>query len=214
MGRRTFLGKAAWAALAGAAGTLSLAPSALAAGKLRTVIIDAGHGGHDLGANEGRVFEKHLNLDVCRRMDIQLRRMGYKTIMTRDRDEFIPLLTRSVIANRYKESIFVSVHFNSSWKTSAFGIETYYCSYAGFQLANLIHNGMIRKLKAEDRGVKRAQFSVLRNTRSPAVLVEGGFVSNAKERQRMLQPWYRQSLSESVCAGIQAYDEALQKGKV
>ena len=192
--------------LGAAAGSFVLAPNALAAGKVKTVVIDAGHGGHDVGAHEGRVFEKHLNFDVSRRLEIQLKRKGYRTILTRKRDEFIPLLKRASISNRYRDNIFVSIHFNSAWRSSAIGIETFYYGYAGYQLAKKVHSAVIRKLRPEDRGVKRQAFSVLRNTRAPAILVEGGFISNTKERQRCLQPWYRQALAESIASGIVNYD--------
>lgn len=211
--RRSFL-KQATAGILGAAGSLLLAPNALAAGKVKTVVIDAGHGGHDVGAHEGRVFEKHLNFDVSRRLQIQLKRKGYRTVMTRSRDEFIPLLTRASISNKYRENIFVSIHFNSAWRTTAVGIETFYYGYAGYQLASKVHSSIIRKLKPVDRGVKRQQFSVLRNTKAPAILVEGGFISNAKERQRCLQPWYRQALAESIASGISTYDSASSRGRL
>tara|TARA_R110002096_G_scaffold376724_7_gene570500 strand:- start:15839 stop:16591 length:753 start_codon:yes stop_codon:yes gene_type:complete len=211
--RRTFLKQAA-AGLFGGAASLLCAPNVLAAGKVKTVVIDAGHGGHDVGAHEGRVFEKHLNFDVSRRLQIQLKRKGYRTVMTRDRDEFIPLLTRASISNKYRDNIFVSIHFNSAWRTTAVGIETFYYGYAGYQLASKVHSSIIRKLKPEDRGVKRQQFSVLRNTKAPAILVEGGFISNAKERQRCLQPWYRQALAESIASGISSYDSASVRGRV
>jgi len=209
------LNQAGLAAAGGTAGLLSLAPeSAYAGNKLQTIVIDPGHGGHDTGANSGRVFEKHLNLDVSRRLEIQLRRRGYRTVMTRNRDEYIPLIKRSHIANRYRNSIFVSIHFNWSWRSSAYGIETFYYSYTGYKMASKIHASIVRKLRPEDRGVKRGKFSVLRNTRAPAILVEGGFISNSSERKRMLQAWYRQALAESISSGISIYDRALQRGLI
>jgi len=183
-------------------------------GRFRTVVIDPGHGGEDGGATEGRVFEKHLNFDVARRLEIQLQRRGYKTIMTRTRDEFISLSQRSNLANRTRESIFVSIHFNSASRTSAYGVETFYYSYSGYQLASRVHSSVCRKLRPEDRGVKKAAFSVLRNTKSPAVLVEGGFLSNSSERARCLQPWYRQALAESIAVGIDVYAGDAANGKL
>ncbi|MEM0968997.1 MAG: N-acetylmuramoyl-L-alanine amidase [Verrucomicrobiota bacterium] len=209
MNRRLFLSRAGASVSIGAAAIVGLTPkTALASSRLSTIVVDAGHGGHDTGANSGRVFEKHLNLDVSRRLEIQLRRRGYKTVMTRDRDEFIPLLTRSQIANRHRSSIFVSIHFNWGWRSSAAGIETFYYSYTGYKVASKIHGSIVRKLRPEDRGVKRGKFSVLRNTKAPAILVEGGFISNTEERKRMLQAWYRQALAESIASGISIYDRS------
>jgi N-acetylmuramoyl-L-alanine amidase len=181
---------------------------------VRTVVIDAGHGGSDSGAAQGRVLEKHLNFDVSRRLEIQLQRRGYRTLLTRERDEFISLMTRSNIANKQRDAIFVSIHFNSAYRTSAYGIETFYYSYDGYHLASRVHASIVRKLRPENRGVKKGTFSVLRNTKCPAILVEGGFLTNANERERCLQPWYRQALAESIAVGIGVYAEALGSGKL
>ncbi len=213
LSRRDLLRSSA-AAAGSSLALFGLSSEARAADEVKVVVIDPGHGGHDPGANEGRVFEKHLNFDVSRRLDIQLKRRGYRTILTRDRDEFVPLLTRASIANKYGDAVFVSIHFNSSWKTTAYGIETFYYGYAGYQLASKVHTSIVKKIRPEDRGVKRARFSVLRNTQCPAILVEGGFISNVKERQRILQPWYRQALAESIGSGVAIYDRALQTGRL
>jgi N-acetylmuramoyl-L-alanine amidase len=178
------------------------------------VVIDPGHGGDDGGATEGRVFEKHLNFDVARRLEIQLQRRGFRTILTRTRDEFISLSQRSNIANRTRDSIFVSIHFNSAYRTSAYGIETFYYNYGGYQLASRVHSSVCRKLRPEDRGVKKAAYSVLRNTKCPGILVEGGFLSNSKERDRCLQPWYRQALAESIAVGVDVYVGDAASGKL
>lgn len=205
-GRRAFLNKSAWAAFGGATGLVSLAPGAFAAfGSRPTIIIDAGHGGNDTGAHNGLVYEKHLNLDTARRLERELKKRGYKTLMTRERDEFIPLLSRAQFANRHRNALFISIHYNSTWKTAVAGLETYYYSYTGYQLASKVHARIIKKLKGENRGVKRARFSVLRNTSCPAILVEGGFVSNSKERAKLLQAWYREAIAEAIATGIDDY---------
>src|ERR1043165_1845837 len=79
-----------------------------------TVVLDAGHGGHDRGAAIGYVFEKHLALDTARRVEQLLRAQGLKVIMTRSTDVFIPLEGRSTIGNRPRNAIFVSIHYNYS----------------------------------------------------------------------------------------------------
>lgn len=208
------MNRAGLAASGAMASWLSLHPQPAFAdsSKISTVVIDAGHGGDDSGAAYGKVYEKHLNLDVSRRLEILLRRVGYKTVMTRDRDVFIPLVTRSEIANKYRNGVFVCIHFNWSWRSSAYGVESFYYSYDGYKFASRIHASVTRKLHPEDRGLKREKFSVLRNTRIPAVLVEGGFISNSNERSRVLQAWYRQALAESICFGIMIYDSDLQHG--
>lgn len=171
-----------------------------------TVVIDAGHGGRDFGASDSLVYEKHINLDVARRLEAVLKEAGYRTVLIRSKDKFIALSERSKMANRYRNAVFISIHFNSSWKTSALGIETYYRSSSGQKFASLIQKELIKNVGAVDRGVKTANFSVLRHTRHPAILVEGGFVSNNTERSAMLDPRFRQTVAESIARGIIQYN--------
>lgn len=168
----------------------------------RTVVIDAGHGGRDLGASDSYVYEKHINLDVSRRLERALQQAGFKTVMIRSTDEFVALSERSSKANRYRNAIFVSVHFNSSYKTTAVGIETYYRSSNSEKYARYVHDELIKNIGATDRGVKTANFSVLRNTKHPSILVEGGFVSHKDERTYMMDPQYRQVVADSIARGI------------
>lgn len=174
----------------------------------RTVVIDAGHGGHDLGAADSLVYEKHINLDVARRLERALQELGFRTVMTRSRDEFIALDTRAAIANRHRDAIFVSIHFNSSYKNQVSGIETFYRSSESKVLADLVQRELIRNIGAVNRGVKTANFAVLKKTRHPAILVEGGFVSNARERDALTDPRYRQLVADSVARCVIAYHQA------
>ncbi len=171
-----------------------------------TVVIDAGHGGKDFGASDSLVYEKHINLDVARRLELVLKEAGFRTVLIRTKDKYVDLTERSTIANRYRNAVFVSIHFNSSWKTSALGIETFYRSSKGQKFAGMIQRELIKNIGAVDRGVKTANFSVLRRTRHPAVLVEGGFVSNNRERSAMLDPRFRQTVAESIARGIMQYN--------
>jgi len=170
-----------------------------------TVIIDPGHGGHDLGASRSLIYEKHLNLDVARRLERTLKESGFRTVLTRKTDDFIPLSTRSARANKYRNAIFISIHFNWSWKSRVTGIETFYRSSSSHSLASYIQRQLVRQIGCTNRGVKTANFSVLRKTRHPAILVEGGFVSNRGERSSMLDPKYRQVLADSIARGILEY---------
>lgn len=174
----------------------------VSASAFQTVVIDPGHGGADLGAADSYVYEKHINLDVARRLERSLKEAGFKTVMTRSRDEFIALSERSSIANRQRNAIFVSVHFNSSYRTAALGIETFYRSSNSQKLAGYVQRELIKNTRATDRGVKTANFAVLRDTKHPAVLVEGGFVSNKDERSAMCDPLYRQIVADSIARAV------------
>jgi N-acetylmuramoyl-L-alanine amidase len=182
------------------------ATSATAASFSR-VVIDAGHGGHDRGAGIGYTYEKHLAFDVARRLEKILTDQGIKTEMTRNRDEFVSLTRRVVIANKARRSIFVSVHFNSASSSHPSGLETYYNSRNSESrtLAQLVQSAAIFKTKFNDRGVKHARYHVLSNNKRPAVLVECGFLTNSAERARTLSPTYRQNLAEGIAMGIIRY---------
>lgn len=182
--------------------TLGLLPGANA---FTTVIIDAGHGGHDLGAAESKVYEKHINLDVARRLERTLRENGFKVVMVRSKDNFVTLQERANIANKHYDSVFVSIHFNHSWKNTVSGIETYYYGSTGATLAKFIQKDLCKGVEAVDRGIKRASFAVLRRTRAPACLIEGGFVSNAIERDAMTEGKRRQMIADSIAKGILNY---------
>ena len=184
------------------------------AGKFKTVIIDAGHGGKDNGGSYGRVYEKHLALDTALRVDYLLRKKGYRTRLTRKSDVFIPLSKRAAIANSYSNSIFVSIHYNYTYNKEIHGLETFYYSSRSKPLASYIQSGMLKKYSAHNRGVKHARYAVLRKGENPSALVECGFVSNYSERKRCMKGWYRHKMAEGIVDGIVKYQSARSKGYV
>lgn len=171
----------------------------------RTVIIDPGHGGHDKGGQWGRVYEKHLALDTSVRLESHLIKMGFHTIMTRRSDYFVSLPGRMSIANRNRNAIFVSIHYNYTWKQQVSGIETFYHNRQSKRLAQDVHRGMLSRVKVVDRRVKYARYYVIRNTSIPSILVEGGFVSNSNERNRMKTAWFRDAVARGIADGIQKF---------
>ena len=173
----------------------------------KTVIIDAGHGGRDVGGKWGKVYEKHLALDTALRMEYYLKQKGYNTVMIRTDDRFIPLSQRANIANQYPGAIFISVHYNSTWKKSVQGLETFYHSPGSKLLAQACHAGMHSQVQAADRGVKHARYYVLRHNRLPAILVEGGFLSHTRERNMVMKRDYRDKLAHGIVDGVVAYDK-------
>ncbi|MGE9271350.1 MAG: N-acetylmuramoyl-L-alanine amidase family protein [Verrucomicrobiales bacterium] len=168
----------------------------------RTVVIDPGHGGHDKGGQWGLVYEKHLALDTAARLEKELKKRGFRTVMTRRSDYFISLPERVRIGKKYSNAIFVSIHYNYTWKQHVAGLETFYTSSQSRPLASYIQSGMLRKVRTNDRGAKFARYYVIRNATCPAVLVECGFVSNKTERSRMKSAWWRQALAEGIADGI------------
>ena len=167
------------------------------------VVIDAGHGGFDRGGIPRQLVpEKTMNLDVAQRLKAVLTAYGYRVVMTRDSDVFVPLGTRVAIANSYRDAIFVCIHFNAARRRSASGIETYFYSSQSLPLASAIHYYVAGGAPSSNRGVRRRGFYVLRRTTIPSVLVECGFLTNAAEANYAQSADYRQKLAEEIGRGV------------
>ena len=186
-----------WALLAG----FPLAAQALT---FSTVILDAGHGGHDPGAYWHGITEKRLALDVALRVEKLLKARGLRVVMTRRTDVFVTLDGRCRTANRYSRSVFVSINFNANRKTSIHGMEVYYRSSRGKILASSILRSMNRRVKGTYRGIYSRNFKVLRDTAMPAAVIECGYLSNRTENYRCNTPAHRQAIAEGIVAGIMA----------
>ena len=194
---------------------------------IRGVVIDAGHGGTDNGATSRLGAEKNYTLDTAFRLRKILQDEGLKVVFTRSNDVFVDLYERAHIASLYPDYAFVSIHFNSA-TPEARGLETYCLSPRGaastssnyltrsdiqklpgndydtqnILLASCVHSEIIKLNPGDasaDRGVKRARFVVIKQNVLPAILVEGGFVSNHMESQRVD---YRQSLANAIARGV------------
>ena len=168
-----------------------------------TVVIDAGHGGHDRGGIPGqRIAEKDMTLDVALRLRNVLSANGYHVVMTRSTDVFVPLGGRVAIANSYRNAVFVCIHFNATGRSGASGIETYFYSRDSLPLASAIHYYVTGGAPSANRGVRRRGYYVLRKTAIPAVLVECGFLTNPTEAAYAQSAGYRQKLADEIAAGI------------
>jgi N-acetylmuramoyl-L-alanine amidase len=168
-----------------------------------TVVVDAGHGGKDSGAH--RRYgppEKVVALDVAQRLERKLRESQLKTVMTRSSDVFIPLNERVSIENSQKNAIFVSIHFNDSRRRGIRGFETYYHSGAASELANRIQAKLMTIPNSANRGVRTANFRVLRMANYPAVLVECGFLSNRADGKQARDWEYRELLADRIAEAI------------
>ena len=203
--------------------------------EVRTVILDPGHGGHDSGARGRLGVEKEAALDVALRAKRLLEARGFRVLLTRSTDVFIPLEKRSEFANRHNNAVFVSIHFNKGRGTGGTGIETYclaprgvpsmdeeHLSYSDYKhhpghardpeniaLATAVHASMVRRINLPDRGIKRARFHVIRATQIPSILVEGGFMNNPVDGRLIATPAYRQRMAESIASGIQMFRGAV-----
>lgn len=199
-----------------------------------TVVIDAGHGAHDTGAKGPYGREKDYTLDTALRLQKALQERGFKTVMTRSEDVFLTLNQRVEVANRHKNSIFISIHYNSSGAQTSNGIETYALAPQGTRstnggspwnspltgnvsdaeniaLATAVHAHVISEIKAIDRGIKRARFNVLRGINKPGILFEGGFVTNPTEAKLINDPAHRDRLANSIADAVVRFKTAVGK---
>ena len=191
----------------------------------KVVYLDAGHGGYDPGASYFGLSEKSLTLAIQSRVKAKLEAEGYQVVTTRTSDTYVDLTDRSHAANASESDIFVSIHINASGSSAAQGIETYYYQpYAEYPsrinatyhanptrlsmsdtLANAIQSSLINATGAQNQGVKRQTFAVLRETTAPAVLLELGFLSNPQEAARLNTSAYQETLANAIVAGIKRY---------
>jgi N-acetylmuramoyl-L-alanine amidase len=139
------------------------------------------------------------------RVENKLKAKGLRTVLTRRSDQFVTLPGRVKIGNRFSNAIFVSVHYNFTWKKAVSGIETFYCSRQSKPLADAVQRGMLDEVKSNNRGVKYARFYVINHSNNPAILVEAGFVSNSQERGRTKEGWYREAIADGIVDGIMAF---------
>src|SRR5947209_7790569 len=201
-------------------------------GKVQTVILDPGHGGHDKGQVSRYGYEKDFALDVARKLRPFLQAKGLRVIMTREGDYFVPLEVRAQIANAARNSIFVSIHFNATNDDpNATGFEIFSFTPRGapstsdsalalssfnmqpgsevdaqsMALSACIYHSLLGHIPEYDRGIKRARFAVLRLTKVPAVLIEGGFLTEHGECRLIANKDWRAKLAAAIGVGIENY---------
>jgi N-acetylmuramoyl-L-alanine amidase len=201
-------------------------------GKIQTIVLDPGHGGYDKGQVSRNGYEKDFALDVARRLRPILQAKGLRVIMTREGDYFVPLEVRAKIANSARNSIFVSIHFNATNDDpNATGFEIFSFTPRGapstsdtnvtsssfnmqpgsatdaesLALSACIYHSLLGHIPEYDRGIKRARFAVLRLTKVPSVLIEGGFLTDRGESKLIASKDWRGKLAAAIGVGIENY---------
>ncbi len=176
------------------------------------VVVDAGHGGEDQGAKIQNFMEKNLTLMTGLLVKKHLLAKGYRVILTRSRDVVVSLPDRVAVAAKAKADLLVSIHYNSAPSKEAKGIEIFYYnagepwrSQASKRLATTILKDLVHETGAPSRGVKIGNHHVTRESRMPAVLVEGGFITNAEERSQLRSAAYREKIAEAIASGVDKY---------
>lgn len=211
---------------------LVVSPPVMAFSANPVIVIDPGHGGEDAGTRSvlGNAYERDFTLDWARRLAPLLAANGWQVFLTRTNDVHISLSNRIAFAEARKAAMFVSLHFNSAGSNDRqMGLETYCLTPPGMfssvtreysddptlsfpnnafdgqnlQLAFRVHRALLLASGDRDRGVRRARYlSVLRGQNRPAILIEGGYLSNPQEARRIADPAYRQRLAEAVARAL------------
>ena len=191
----------------------------------RSIFLDPGHGGSDPGAISGGVREKDLTLSVYNKVSSKLASLGYTVLTSRNVDKDVDLVDRADQANKANADMLLSIHFNAGGRGIARGIETYYYQATADRvpkinkenhnnperlersrkLANKVQQNLLYQTGANDRGVKRASFTVLRETSIPSILVELGFIDNPEERNKIKTNEYQERLANGIVDGIVEY---------
>ena len=180
------------------------------------IVVDAGHGGHDTGSmSKAHAYvEKQLALDTARLLCGFLQELGYKTKMTRSNDLFVPLSKRAEIANAADADLFVSVHFNHCPSPEPHGIEIFtykeklpksHRVIESTKLGEYVSNHIVKYTGVNSRGVKQGNLAVVRETKMPAILVEAGFLSNPREREKVKDPRHQKAIAWGIAKGVDHY---------
>ena len=200
---------------------------------MKTIMVDAGHGGTDPGAMNGTHKEKVYTLQIAKRLQTQLEKLGFRVIMTRTGDTYPSLQDRAALCKKYKPDLYISIHCNSSTNKTPAGIETYRAVPVGgtetkgskvktekqsanefdansSRLAFEMQKAMVAATGAADRGSRHQAIYVIGNATCPAVLLEVGYLSNDAELKKIASPEYQNKIVSGILAGLAGYGSFLR----
>ena len=177
------------------------------------IFLDAGHGGKDTGAIGNDLYEKNIVLNLAKRIEQKLQ--AYKNVdikLSRNKDEYLSLFQRTVMANIWGADCFLSLHLNSATSKSARGFESFVysgtTSKSTIAFQNVIHEEILKKIGkmiSTDRGKKQANFHVLRESNMQACLTENLFVSNSADANLLKQDSFLNTLAEGHVNGLEKF---------
>ena len=205
---------------------------------IRTVALNAGHGGKDPGNIEGKRQEKYYTLLVAGEIRRRLERAGLRVIMVRTTDKFIELEDRPAAAGKANADLYLSVHFNAfdgPGSADVGGVETYCLTPAGASstndtgnhgggwnpgnrfdrdnivLGHQVHRAIVQGTDLGDRGLRRARFKELTLLDMPGILIEGGYMTNAHDASTIYSTEGRAALARSIADGVLAYKRLVER---
>jgi N-acetylmuramoyl-L-alanine amidase len=187
----------------------------------KVIVVDAGHGGIDTGADRAGIFEKDINLALAIQLKDALNRYGAKVVLSRQADiELSPECDNEKVKGRYRRDLaarvemaeesdadlFISLHANAASNTKRHGAETFY--YAKSEASKVLSNSIQAELGKVVKAAPTANpgdYFVLRRSKIPAVLIEVGYISNIEERSLLQSSEYQRKLAEAIARGIYDY---------
>jgi N-acetylmuramoyl-L-alanine amidase len=172
-----------------------------------TIILDAGHGGRDVGAKGTTSYEADLCLQMIMQFKRSLEARGATVILTRSSDSFVSLEERCQIANNSGGELFIAIHCNSMLKpNTARGSEAYYYTPQSQRLAHLLHRRVVLAVQGHDGGVRsNHSWFVCHHTRMPSTLLEIGFINSVEDERMLVNPGFHGRLAESLTKGVLDY---------
>ena len=193
-------------AVAGGQGVSIYTPPASKPLQGMTIVVDAGHGGHDTGARGAtNTLEKNYTLDISKRLQRYLAERGANVLLSRPDDHFVTLQGRVDFANSRNADLFISIHMNSSPAAASNGSETFYNTPRSLLFAREIHREFVAATGRKSRGVSNARFFVIRKTWMPSILLECAFISNPTEEKIASDPQWRERVAQGVTRGVVNY---------
>ena len=179
--------------------------------KGKVVVIDPGHGGKDVGAvGLAGTREKDINLMVSLQLQEELKKWGAKPVITRktDTDDMDELGDRVRFGQKNRGDIFISLHSDAALNREATGFTVFYYSPKGqvdLLLAKTTQQGLKQYMQTKDRGIRSANFFVIKRNPAPSILIEMGFISNRVEEQELMNPEYQRDVVEGTVQGVANY---------
>lgn len=171
-----------------------------------TIVIDAGHGGHDPGAVNNHLVEKELTMKTARMLADKLKAFGTNVILTRDEDVAVSLNDRVYMGHSINADAFISIHYDAiETANSVSGTTTYYFSENEKELAEKINDQLHLNGPLNNNGVRKGNYFVLRENHQPSILLELGYINSTQDQRHIQTNHYRSIVTDSIIKGLVEY---------
>ena len=183
----------------------------------KTIVLDAGHGGVDAGAQNGQIIEKELNLILVHKLEKELISRGATVYLTRNEDKDLSTTTvnrkrndlynRAKYINEISPDMYISIHLNSTTSSTWKGLQIFYTNKneENKVMAETITNYLKQNISNVRDTKQDNSYYMYKHIKSPGVLIEAGFISNPNENYLLRQEWYQNKLITIIADSIEIY---------